>query len=180
MLRAHTDTTQRAKSLRALFSLSVNTAADWKSLYLNKYDSVNAGAVKAGQVSQQHARSPQADEKPSKRRWADIEHLAPWKRNAEAAGHSRGILWHSGALPLAAKRAAQDHRACQTSTLDVPTIKDNLEASPFYMLSLSCSSTPSVGWAQLHHKHRFPPLYTKHITRQLPPLLQAGSRQAHS
>ena len=31
-------------ALRALFSLSVNTAADWKSLYLNGNDSVNANA----------------------------------------------------------------------------------------------------------------------------------------
>jgi len=33
--------------LKALFSLSVNTAADWRSLYLNDNDSVNINALRS-------------------------------------------------------------------------------------------------------------------------------------
>lgn len=57
-----------------------------------------------------------------RRRWADIEELAPWNSNKAGGGGT--------ALLTASKRAAQDHRVCQTSTLDVTIIKENLQASP--------------------------------------------------
>jgi len=63
------------------------------------------------------------DFRPPKKRWSDMEELAPWNVKDREEG-TEGLK-----EPMASRRAARDHRACQTSTLDVTTIKNNLQVS---------------------------------------------------
>lgn len=51
-------TKNRKPALRALFSFSVNTAADWKSLYLNNNDTVNVNVKKGFQSRYSSALHP--------------------------------------------------------------------------------------------------------------------------